>query len=333
MSHASALRRPLRVKFVNGGEEGVDQGGLQKELFQMAAYQLFNPIYGMFLYDEETRVTLFNEDSLEPEDQYELVGAFLGLAFYNGAWLDVGFPMAFEAKLLGRPLTLALLHDFAPEIARGLQQLLDWPHDDVESIFCLTFSVDVMHFGKRITESLVINGENLSVTNANRHDFVQLYIGYMDRRYFGTRFEAFRRGFSTVCDLPFISSLFEPKDLYWAMRGSTELDFKILEQNTTYEDGFTRDHPVIRSFWDVIHAMTPEQQREFLRFVTASDRTPPRGLQDVRFSIQRNGPDTDRLPSAYTCFGRLLLPEYNSVEKLQEKLIIAIHNYAGFGLV
>lgn len=40
--------------------------------------------------------------------------------------------------------------------------------------------------------------------------------------------------------------------------------------------------------------MQPEQQREFLRFVTASDRAPPRGLQDVRFSIQRNGPDTDR---------------------------------------
>jgi hypothetical protein len=40
--------------------------------------------------------------------------------------------------------------------------------------------------------------------------------------------------------------------------------------------------------------MTPEQQRKFLRFVTASDRAPPRGLGDVRFSIQRNGPDTDR---------------------------------------
>jgi hypothetical protein len=46
MSHANALKRPLRVKFVHGGEEGVDQGGLQKEMFEMAAQQLFDPVHG-----------------------------------------------------------------------------------------------------------------------------------------------------------------------------------------------------------------------------------------------------------------------------------------------
>jgi ubiquitin-protein ligase E3 A len=37
------------VKFVNGGEEGLDQGGLQKEMFQVAVQQLFDPDYGMYL--------------------------------------------------------------------------------------------------------------------------------------------------------------------------------------------------------------------------------------------------------------------------------------------
>ncbi|KAI8057069.1 hypothetical protein BDF22DRAFT_740595 [Syncephalis plumigaleata] len=291
MSHANALKRPLRVKFVRGGEEGVDQGGLQKEMFEMVAQQLFDPVH------------------------------------------DVGFPMAFEAKLLGHSLTLPLLHSMIPDIANGLQQLLDWPDDNVETVFSLTFSVDVIRFGQRVTEPLIEHGVTTPVTNANRHDFVALYLKHLEQRYFGTKFEAFKRGFSTVCDLAFIRKIFEPSSLYWAMRGSTELDFTILENNTTYEEGFTQDHQVIRYFWQIIHDMQPEQQREFLRFVTASDRAPPRGLQDVRFSIQRNGPDTDRLPSAYTCFGRLLLPEYSSMEKMREKLLIAIHNYAGFGLV
>ena len=49
-------------------------------------------------------------------------------------------------------------------------------------------------------------------------------------------------------------------------------------------------------------------------FVTASDRVPLKSLGNLTFVIQRNGPDTDRLPTALTCFGRLLLPEYSTKE-------------------
>jgi ubiquitin-protein ligase E3 A len=74
-------------------------------------------------------------------------------------------------------------------------------------------------------------------------------------------------------------------------------------------------------------------KRKLLLFVTASDRIPLNGLQSLTFVIQRNGPDSDRLPTALTCFGRLLLPEYASQEKLRERLVTAIENAAGFGLV
>jgi hypothetical protein len=30
----------------------------------------------------------------------------------------------------------------------------------------------------------------------------------------------------------------------------------------------------------------------------------------MTFIISRNGPDSDRLPTAHTCFNHLLLPEY-----------------------
>jgi hypothetical protein len=35
------------VKFV--GEEGIDEGGIQKEFFQLLMRQLFNPAYGLSL--------------------------------------------------------------------------------------------------------------------------------------------------------------------------------------------------------------------------------------------------------------------------------------------
>ena len=48
--------------------------------------------------------------------------------------------------------------------------------------------------------------------------------------------------------------------------------------------------------------------------------------------IQWHGDDGDRLPSAMTCFNRLLLPQYESRSKLKTKLKIALKNSRGFGL-
>jgi ubiquitin-protein ligase E3 A len=56
-------------------------------------------------------------------------------------------------------------------------------------------------------------------------------------------------------------------------------------------------------------------------------------LGKLKLIISRNGRDTDRLPTAHTCFNAFLLPEYSSIEKLQEKLSIAIDNAEGFGLL
>lgn len=48
--------------------------------------------------------------------------------------------------------------------------------------------------------------------------------------------------------------------------------------------------------------------------------------------VQRNGADSERLPTALTCFSRLLLPEYASEAKLRKLLLLAIENATGFGL-
>ena len=105
-----------------------------------------------------------------------------------------------------------------------------------------------------------------------------------------------------------------------------------------------------RNFWIILKNFTTKQKRKFLRFTTGSDRAPYvlffflflirqrikyfsiGGLARLRLIISRNGPDTDRLPTAHTCFNALLLPDYSSLEKLQEKLSIAIDNAEGFGL-
>ena len=45
-----------------------------------------------------------------------------------------------------------------------------------------------------------------------------------------------------------------------------------------------------------------------------------------------SGTDTNRLPTASTCFNLLKLPIYKTKKRLKERLLYAIHSNAGFEL-
>jgi len=82
----------------------------------------------------------------------------------------------------------------------------------------------------------------------------------------------------------------------------------------------------------IVRGFSAERRRQLLEFVTASGRVPVNGISSIMFVIQRNGPDSDRVPTSLTCFGRLLLPEYSHRRKLREKLKIALEHGKGFGV-
>jgi ubiquitin-protein ligase E3 A len=85
----------------------------------------------------------------------------------------------------------------------------------------------------------------------------------------------------------------------------------------------------------VVHAFNESQKKRLLFFITGSDRVPIKGLAHVTppFVISRNGPHSERLPTAHTCFNHLLLPSYKDKETLKQRLLLAIENAEGFGLL
>lgn len=58
------LKNPLKIQFM--GEEGSDEGGVQKEYFQIATKEIFNSYLDMFLPKNSSRVYWFNGYSYEP---------------------------------------------------------------------------------------------------------------------------------------------------------------------------------------------------------------------------------------------------------------------------
>ncbi|KAJ3092692.1 hypothetical protein HK102_004154 [Quaeritorhiza haematococci] len=328
------LKKPLKVKFVGGGEEGMDQGGVQKEFFQVLVGLLLDPAYGMFSYDEETRYCWINGASLESEKQFELVGIAIGLALYNGVILGLNFPRLVYKKLLDEDITLEDIKQAFPTLGKGLQMLLDWQDGDVADVFMRTFEISYDVYGTVKTFPLCDGGGDILVTNENRVRYVDLYIQHYVHDSVQRQFAAFRRGFWKVCGGRALR-MCRAEELELLVTGAvtTELDFKELEAAAAYDDGYSPEHATIRMFWSVVHSLSLGQKKKLLMFVTASDRVPLKGLGQLTFVVQRNGPDTDRLPTALTCFGRLLLPEYSTLDKLQDRLVTAIENAKGFGLV
>ncbi len=306
----------------------------------------------MFSYDEESQYCYFSPTSFETSDQFFLVGVVLGLAIYNSTILDVALPpFAFRKLLLAAPTpsvglgagqrrpamsyTLSDLAEFQPRLAKGLQKLLDYD-GDVESTFCLEFTITVDRYGTTDTIPLCPGGEKRAVTNSNRDEYVNLYVRYLLETAVSRQFEPFKRGFFTVCGCNALG-LFRPEEIELLVRGSDEpLDVASLRLAASYENwpssNPVEDEPTIRWFWELFEEASSRDQRKLLIFITGSDRIPATGPASLSMRILCLGKDTGRFPTARTCFNTLTLYRYDARETLKRHLWVAVNESEGFGL-
>ena len=170
------------------------------------------------------------------------------------------------------------------------------------------------------------------VTAANRNAYVSDYIRYLTDVSVRPQYEAFARGFH-ACLHPKSLSLLTPNLLQSLVEGVQEIDISELRRCARYI-GWDASHRTVRDFWSVVKKYDENMKRKLLEFVTASDRVPVGGVKNMLFTVQRNGEEDDpqgRLPTSYTCYGTLLLPEYRDREMLRERLGMALENAQGFG--
>ncbi|KAG2200418.1 hypothetical protein INT46_002285, partial [Mucor plumbeus] len=326
------LKKQLRVQFL--GEEGVDEGGVQKEFFQLIVREIFDPKYGMFTFNEESRLCWFSPNPVVDDiniREYKLVGLLLGLAVYNSVILDLHFPLALYKKLMDVEVELSDLKRLDPSLGKGLERLLSFD-GDIESEYDRPFQVDIQSFGHIFTCDLKPFGSKTQLNNENRTEFVGLYADFVLSKSVEKQFNAFKEGFNLVCQDSAIK-IFRPEEVEQLICGSSDLDFDALETSTVYDGGWTKDSDIIKHFWEIVHSFSYEEKKKLLFFATGSDRAPIGGLSKLQFVIAKNGGDSDRLPTSHTCYNVLLLCEYSSKEKLKERLLTSISNAEGFGMI
>jgi len=168
------------------------------------------------------------------------------------------------------------------------------------------------------------------VDNQNRHQYIEDYINHLTNLSIAKQYDHFTRGFFRCITRKSIC-FFTPTQLKDLVEGSSKINTNRLRRFTIYEGGYHAKHPTILNFWRTVSKWPQEKFGRLLEFVTASDRLPIGGEERVNFVIQKNGEGNERLPTSLTCFGRLLLPEYDGIERMKQALELVVENAKGFG--
>ena len=323
------LQNELKVKFV--GEQGVDQGGVRKEFFILVIRQIFDPNYGMFNYNEKTRLFWFNHYSFEPNIKYELIGTIFGLAIYNGTILDVKLPISIYKKLLGIKPTFEDLKECDMELYNNLNYILKQDNPKLEEELDSNFTVIDDKFGEKIEIPLKPGGDKIMINNLNKEEYVELYTDWYFNKSIDGYFRSFEKGFYKVFNKS-LTKILTPNELELILCGTQILDFHELKIAAQYEE-YEKNSETIKYFWEILFDFNEEEKKKFLSFVTGCDRAPIDGLGSLSITITNGGNDLNQLPTAHTCFNNLILPDYKDKEKMKKSLLTAINYSEGFGLI
>eukprot|EP00948_MAST-09A_sp_MAST-9A-sp1_P001492 g1492.t1 len=336
------LRSKLRLQYEN--EVGIDSGGITKDWFLHLSRAMLSPSLCLLRANSEGRYVIDFRSTIQENytAYFEFLGTFLAKAIFERQLIDIPFSPVIYDFITGRrrgslgknrdektktktpSFTLDDLGNYDRELAKGLSYILE---NNPENL-CLDFSVVSDQFGVQTVIELKPHGVDIPVTEANKNEYIQLVINYYLDKTIKDQINAMLRGFRKLISEDAIR-VFTAKELDLLLNGEPEIDLDHLRSNVRYEGSYTETSPEILRFWNMVNSFTEKQRGELLRFTTGSSKIPLDGL-DPPLCICPSEHGADALPSAHTCFNKLVLPTYDTEEKMTERFHFAIKEAQGF---
>ncbi|GAA6013097.1 hypothetical protein JCM11491_005181 [Sporobolomyces phaffii] len=325
---ASDLKKRLMITF--RGEEGVDFGGVSREFFFLLSHAIFDPSYCLFEPTEKGNYTLqINPNSgVNPEhlDYFQFVGRAVGLAIFHRRFLDAHFATSIYKACLDKRVGL----EDMSLVDRQLWQSLSWMADnDITDILDLDFTSQYESFGTLETLELKPGGAGIPVTEANKLEYIDLLCEHRLKGRVESQLDALKRGLQEIVPLKELR-IFDEKELELLIGGVETIDVEDWEKNTEYRGYEARDQ-VVTWFWTIVGGWPAEKRARLLQFATGTSRTPVNGFRDLqgsdgprKFTIEKALVSNGALPKSHTCFNRIDLPPYDSLEILRDKLAFAL---------
>jgi E3 ubiquitin-protein ligase HERC2 len=294
------------------GEAGMDWGGLYRDTLERMVDDLFNPqLLDLFCQTPNgLREAGDNQGSYLPAPKqrapvalsaYEFVGKLIGIVLRTKQYLDIRLapPVwdriaqpAISAKaamsasqenaagaMSGRSIEASLVQLSSTDAATA-GQLSSIIHCDTkdnitdEASFQRIYDGDLRFLinsadGREV--ELIPNGRSTPVTFNNRRRFAELALAYRAGEC-DVHIAAIRRGLHSVVPKRALG-LFSGPELETLVCGSSKIDIDLWKRHTEYQ-GWNKDDPAVKRFWEVMEGFTDINRRKFIRFSWGRSRLP-----------------------------------------------------------
>ncbi|KAH9140591.1 hypothetical protein AeRB84_015184 [Aphanomyces euteiches] len=249
---------------------------------------------------------------------FDMFGRFLARSSLDGYSINIHVSLAFLKALQGQELTWRDIESVDPNFFGSLTRLNKYSHEDLDAME-LYFTMP--GYGSL---ELCEQGSERKVNGDNLAEYVSLIQAKWEKSV-QAQVEAVLQGYSQLAN-PAALQFFIPEELQelWEPDDSKLWTYEEIVANIECSGGYSwATSSIMSRLGDLLLTMNRTERRCFLQFVTGTPCLPVDGLGQVKMSIVRV-PYTGALPTSNTCQRCLKLPEYESAEELQVKLLLAI---------
>ncbi|DAZ98341.1 TPA: hypothetical protein N0F65_007148 [Lagenidium giganteum] len=346
---ASRFWERLRIYFEN--EPGLDAGGLIREWYEILSESLFNDDFGLFISTkgENMGYWINPASASKVKDHlmyYEFLGRLLAKALIEGHNMKMSLALPLIKHMLGVPISFSDLEFLDEDLYKNAVWMKKNDHAELLNI---DFTVQVITSeGKSETIELVPNGKNIDVTDENKKEYLELLLRHYMFNSISDQLNAFLKGFYDIVPAELVT-VFDYQEFDLMLSGVPDIDVNDWYKHSEVrwiklEKPTQAEERVLEWFWEILAAFTPEERARLLQFATGTSRVPVQGFKALtssdgrvrRFTVQfvpRGPPPTGLMPKGHTCFNRIDLPLYHSMEELMNYLTLVINmEITGFWL-
>ncbi|KAJ8605517.1 hypothetical protein CTAYLR_000052 [Chrysophaeum taylorii] len=301
------------------GEHARDDGGVTREVWNLAIAEIFSPSFGLWRYAATDNVTVQIRPDAEDNQKYYGVGRLVGKALLDKQPISALLSRPMLKHILGLPVTFSDLEFVDAALHHSCKYLLD--NEGADNL-CLMF--DHRDRDSKQTHELGKGGRSRPVTDENKDEFVARLFKYAMMDQIAKPLAAFLRGIYEILPLEILSNAgLAAGDLELLISGLDRIDIRDWKKHTTLSGGLYRSAPVVAYFWSYVSDLSDARRAKLLQFVTGTTRLPPGGFRDLqgrdgepkRFELRgKHQPP----PCAHTCFNTLDLPKYTSKAALAD---------------
>ena len=332
------LKRPLHVFFLD--EDANDVGGIYREWFSCVFKEFFSgKLFKENNFESLGRNTIIiNDDFIctkEHLEYYELFGKLVAKSLVDRVILNENLNYILLKQLMHLKIEVEDIKYIDMDYYISFKELIK--AENIEQSDNLTFCWMLKN---NITDELdeielIPNGKKTYINNNNKFFFLEKVVEYYTYLRHKDKIDSILKGFNSLIPSDKLN-IFSVEEFDLLLSGQIKIDIIDWKNNTEYI-GYSPNDNIIKWFWGSLLNLKPFQLKIFFTFCTGMARAPLNGFrvlqtsrnQIVKFCIEKVNNNND-LIQAKTCFNKILLPCYESYEKMKENIYKIVNNDTNF---